>query len=33
MSVGEFDIDNRADDLSDFTDVGGGGSSGSHDMF
>ena len=33
VTVGEFDIDDRADDLNDFTDVGGGSSSGNHDDF
>ena len=30
VAVGEFDIDDGADDLDDFTDVGDGGGGGDH---
>ena len=33
VTVGEFDINDRADDLNNFTDVGGGSSSGNHSEF
>ncbi len=33
VTVGEFDIDDRPDDLNDFTDIGGGSSSGNHRDF
>ena len=33
MAVGEFDIDDRSDDLNDFTDVGGGRGGGNHSVF
>ncbi len=33
VTVGKFNVDDRADDLNDFTDVGGGGGSGNHKEF
>ncbi len=33
VAVGEFDIDDRPDDLNDFTDVGGGSGGGNHGEF
>ena len=33
MAVGEFNVDDGADDLNDFTDAGGGGGCGDHDVY